>query len=62
MTAEETADCLEKQDRSTSFPIAKTIALVSSGSFREMYDFMVFGYYASSIAKVFSRCKAASPR
>ena len=37
----------------TSLPIAKTIVLVSSGNFLEMYDFMVFGYYAGSIAKVF---------
>jgi MFS family permease len=32
---------------------AKSIAIVSSGNFLEMYDFMVFGYYASAIAKAF---------
>ena len=30
-----------------------TIVRVSSGNFRVMYDFMVFGYYASAIGKVF---------
>src|SRR5579871_1396512 len=29
------------------------IARVSGGNFLEMYDFMVFGYYAGSIAKAF---------
>ncbi|ARJ42428.1 citrate-proton symporter [Pantoea alhagi] len=32
---------------------AKTIFSVTSGNFLEMYDFMVFGYYASAIAKTF---------
>ncbi len=32
---------------------AKSIAIVSSGNFLEMYDFMVFGYYAPAIAKAF---------
>lgn len=32
---------------------AKTIFNVTSGNFLEMYDFMVFGYYASAIAKTF---------
>ncbi|GLR08215.1 citrate-proton symporter [Mixta theicola] len=31
----------------------KTIFSVTSGNFLEMYDFMVFGYYASAIAKTF---------
>ena len=29
------------------------VVRVSSGNFLEMYDFMVFGYYASAIGKVF---------
>jgi len=32
---------------------AKTIFSVTSGNFLEMYDFMVFGYYATAIAKTF---------
>ncbi|MCX8960940.1 MFS transporter [Erwinia psidii] len=32
---------------------AKTIFNVTSGNFLEMYDFMVFGYYASAIANTF---------
>jgi MFS family permease len=32
---------------------ARAIAMVSSGNFLEMYDFMVFGYYASAIAKAY---------
>jgi metabolite-proton symporter len=32
---------------------AKSIAIVSSGNFLEMYDFMVFGYYASAISKAY---------
>ena len=32
---------------------ARSIAIVSSGNFLEMYDFMVFGYYAPAIAKAF---------
>jgi MFS family permease len=31
----------------------KSVVIVSSGNFLEMYDFMVFGYYASWIAKAF---------
>ena len=31
----------------------KSIFIVSSGNFLEMYDFMVFGYYAPSISKAF---------
>lgn len=31
----------------------KSVAIVSSGNFLEMYDFMVFGYYAPLIAKAF---------
>lgn len=40
---------LQKSSRGT----AKTIFSVTSGNFLEMYDFMVFGYYASAIAKTF---------
>jgi len=29
------------------------VARVSSGNFLEMYDFMVFGYYAAAIGRVF---------
>jgi len=32
---------------------AKTIFSVTSGNFLEMYDFMVFGYYATDIARTF---------
>ena len=32
---------------------ARSIAIVSSGNLLEMYDFMVFGYYASAIAKAY---------
>ncbi len=32
---------------------AKSIFKVTSGNFLEMYDFMVFGYYATAIAKTF---------
>ena len=31
----------------------KSVFIVSSGNFLEMYDFMVFGYYASAIARTF---------
>src|ERR1051325_8261590 len=31
----------------------KSVIRVSSGNFLEMYDFMVFGYYATAIAKTF---------
>lgn len=31
----------------------KSVAIVSSGNFLEMYDFMMFGYYASWIARAF---------
>ena len=30
-----------------------SVVRVSSGNFLEMYDFMVFGYYASSIGRTF---------
>ena len=29
----------------------RAVVRVSSGNFLEMYDFMVFGYYASAIGK-----------
>lgn len=32
---------------------ARKILSVTSGNFLEMYDFMVFGYYATAIAKTF---------
>ena len=32
---------------------ARTIFNVTSGNFLEMYDFMVFGYYATAISKIF---------
>lgn len=35
------------------FGQARSVAIVSSGNFLEMYDFMVFGYYAPAIAKTF---------
>jgi MFS family permease len=41
------------QSEPTRLKQAKSIAIVSSGNFLEMYDFMVFGYYAPSIAKTF---------
>jgi MFS family permease len=31
----------------------KSVVIVSSGNFLEMYDFMVFGYYATAIARTF---------
>jgi hypothetical protein len=31
----------------------KTVFRVVSGNFLEMYDFMVYGYYASAIAKTY---------
>ena len=31
----------------------KTVLRVVSGNFLEMYDFMVYGYYASAIAKTY---------
>jgi MFS family permease len=38
---------------STRLKQAKAVAIVSSGNFFEMYDFMVFGYFASAIAKAY---------
>ena len=31
----------------------RSVAIVSSGNFLEMYDFMIFGFYAAAIAKTF---------
>ena len=31
----------------------RTVLRVASGNYLEMFDFMIFGYYASSIAKAF---------
>jgi MFS transporter, MHS family, citrate/tricarballylate:H+ symporter len=36
--------------RATAF---RSIVRVSSGNFLEMYDFMVFGYYAAAIGQAF---------
>ncbi|MGH8781603.1 MFS transporter [Paraburkholderia sp.] len=38
---------------STSESKARTVFRVVSGNFLEMYDFMVYGYYASAIAKTY---------
>jgi len=38
-------------DASRTRSLWKTILIVSSGNFLEMYDFMVYGYYAVAIAK-----------
>jgi len=35
-----------------------SVIRVSSGNFLEMYDFFVFGYYASAIGRVFFRPEA----
>ena len=43
------APSLQKPPKSA----AQTIFNVTSGNFLEMYDFMVFGYYATAIAKTF---------
>jgi metabolite-proton symporter len=40
----------EKTDRRGKF---KAVCRVSCGNFLEMYDFMVYGYYATAIAKAF---------
>ena len=44
-----TVEPLQKPPRNA----ARTIFSVTSGNFLEMYDFMVFGYYASAIANTF---------
>ena len=36
----------------------KSVVIVSSGNFLEMYDFMVFGYYATAIGAVFFPSKS----
>src|SRR5437016_7951944 len=41
---------LRSSDRKTKIG---SVIRVSSGNFLEMYDFMVFGYYASAIGKAF---------
>ena len=38
---------------SRRYPNVKAAVMVSSGNFLEMYDFMIFGYYASAIAQTF---------
>jgi len=42
-----------RTDTRMRFRQAKSVALVASGNFLEMYDFMVFGYYASAISKAY---------
>jgi metabolite-proton symporter len=37
----------------TGLSQARAVAIVSSGNLLEMYDFMVFGYYATAIAKAY---------
>src|SRR6476620_401549 len=34
-------------------PSVRRVVRVSSGNFLEMYDFMVFGYYAAAIGRAF---------
>ena len=41
---------------------ARSVAIVSSGNFLEMYDFMVFGYYASAISKAYFPAAPSSAR
>ena len=41
-----------RRDRTRQSPV-RAIFIVASGNFLEMYDFMVFGYYAPLIAKAF---------
>ncbi|NOW48866.1 MFS family permease [Novosphingobium sp. SG751A] len=40
-------------DKNANWTKAKAVFIVSSGNFLEMYDFMVFGYYAKAIGKAF---------
>ena len=40
-------------DASSRSEKIKSVIRVSSGNFLEMYDFFVFGYYASAIGKTF---------
>ena len=35
----------------------RAVIRVSSGNFLEMYDFMVFGYYAAAIGRAFFRAE-----
>ncbi|MBT0725027.1 MFS transporter [Rosenbergiella sp. S61] len=43
----------ESSSSPSAWQNAKSIFRVTSGNFLEMYDFMVFGYYATAIAKTF---------
>ncbi|KMV71739.1 citrate-proton symporter, partial [bacteria symbiont BFo2 of Frankliniella occidentalis] len=43
----------ESSSSPSAWQNAKSIFRVTSGNFLEMYDFMVFGYYASAIANTF---------
>lgn len=47
---QEAAPAMSPASRSSAF---KSIFIVASGSFLEMFDFMVFGYYATYISKAF---------
>ena len=39
-----------------------TVLRVTSGNFLEMFDFFLFGFYASYISRHFSRRTVSSPR
>jgi len=39
-----------------------SVIRVSSGNFLEMYDFMVFGYYAAAIGRAFFLCEGEGLR
>src|SRR6187402_1776417 len=45
-----TGDIMSATERQAKI---KSVFIVSSGNFLEMYDFMVFGYYATAIARTF---------
>src|SRR5437879_12164422 len=44
---------MENLSRISKAPKIWSIVRVASGNFLEMYDFMVFGYYAPEIARTF---------
>jgi hypothetical protein len=35
-----------------------SVVRVTAGNFLEMYDFMIYGYYAAAIGRTFFRCLA----
>ena len=41
---------------------AAAVLRVTSGNFIEQFDFFLFGFYATSISKIFSRPPASLPR